>query len=53
MWDLEQLFFTRPADRAGRRRVSLSPPPVTSQILQDMVFEGLPPDAQFVRSETK
>jgi len=31
----------------------VKPPPFTSQILQDGVFEGLPPDAQFVRSEAR
>jgi len=28
-------------------------PPLTSQILRDGLFEGLPPDAQFVRSEVR
>jgi len=28
-------------------------PPLTSQILRDGVFEGLPPDAQFVRFEVR
>jgi len=30
-----------------------APPPLTSQILRGGVFEVLPPDAQFVRSEAE
>jgi len=35
------------------KRLSVVKPPLTSQILQDGMNEGLPPDAQFVRFEAR
>ena len=43
-------------ENSNKKRLQNYPwlsPHLTSQILRDGVFEGLPPDAQFVRSEAR